>query len=157
MASSIPACKAALLTLLQARAGLDGVQISWSGPTRDDDFNSGGNNVEMIFLGEANTEENWQDISPQLRRTETYRLGVTVYVEQWGDDPQSAEERTYELWDEVRDTLRDDLAPGGAAELRAAGVLDYGQITFRQMTAPAASEKWGSRLDGQVSFRARNV
>jgi hypothetical protein len=82
---------------------------------------------------------------------------VTVYVERWGDDPQSTEQRVYALWDEVTYTLRDDIAPGAAAALRTAGLLDYGQITFRQSTAPAAGDKWGARLDGQISFRARNV
>jgi hypothetical protein len=157
MPSTVPAVKAALLTLLQARPGLANVLVSWSGPTKDEDFSSPNGDVEMVFYGDANSDETWQDLSPQLRRTETYRLGVTVYVERWGDDPQSTEQRVYALWDEVTDTLRDDVAPGGAGSLRTAGLLDYGQITFRQTTAPAAGDKWGSRLDGQVQFRARNV
>jgi hypothetical protein len=157
MASTVPAVKAALLTLLQARPALSSVLVSWSGPTRDEDFTTATGAVEMVFLGDANSDETWQDLSPQLRRTETYRLGVTVYAERWGDDPQATEQRVYALWDEVTDTLRDDIAPGGAGTLRAAGLLDYGQITFRQTTAPAAGDKWGARLDGQISFRARNV
>jgi hypothetical protein len=157
MPSTVPAVKAALLTLLQARPGLANVLVSWSGPTKDEDFSSPNGDVEMVFYGDANSDETWQDISPQMNRTENYRLGVTVYAERWGDDPQTTEARVYALWDEVTDTIRDDRAPGGAQALRTAGMFDYGQITFRQTTAPAAGDKWGARLDGQIQFRARNV
>ena len=156
MASTVPALKAALVSILTARPALTGVAVSWAGPTRDEDFAASANG-EMIFLGETNTTDAWQDISPQLRRQENYRLTVTVWVEQWGDDPQTVEERMFALWDEVKDTLRDDMKPGGAGLLRAAGVFDYGEITFRQITGPATPDKWGARLDGQINFRARNV
>jgi hypothetical protein len=152
MASSVPAVKAALLTILGNNVDLNAVSKSWAGPTRDEDYTG-----EMVFLGEVNNEDNWQDISPQLRRNESYRLAVTVWVEQWGDDPQAAEERVYTIWGEVTETLRDDFEPAGAGVLRAAGVLQYGQITFRQITGPATPEKWGARIDAQVTFTARNV
>src|SRR4051812_36775871 len=103
MASTIPACKAAVLAILAARAGLTGVTLSWAGPTKDEDFRE-----EMIFLGASEDASDWAELGTG-RRTEDYTLELTVWVEQWGDDPQAAEERAHALWDEVEDALRDDI------------------------------------------------
>jgi hypothetical protein len=105
MGTTIPACKAAVLTLLAARPALTGVVLSWSGPTKDDDYVD-----ELIFLGD--TEDTSQWAAGGGIREENYALDVTVWVKLWGDDPQATEQRAHVLWDEVEDALRDDVMAG---------------------------------------------
>jgi hypothetical protein len=148
--STVPACKAAILTILDAVTELDAVTQSWAGPTKDEDFTG-----EMIFLGEVTNEDDWVYLG-NARRRETYTVALTVWVEQWGDDPQTAEQRAYELWGYVTEALRDDLR-GPAPVLRAAGVQQYNGIRFRQITGPATPEKWGARIDASITFTATTV
>jgi hypothetical protein len=149
--STIPACKTALLTILGARPALAAVNVSRSEPTKDEDVT----NPRMIFLGAVESAENWSTLGAQRRR-ETYRLGITVYAEDWGDDPDAAETAAFGLWAEVTDGLRDDLR-AQPSTLRTAGVQQYDDITFRQTTGPASAEKWGARIDGQITFTATTV
>lgn len=149
MASTIPACKAAVLTILAARAALADVTRTWAGPTKDEDFVE-----EMIFLGV--TEDTSEFLAYGGPREETYSLAITVWVEQWGDNPQETEERAHALWDEVEDALRDDLMlPGGS--LRTVGIAQFNRASRRTSTGPATSEKWGSSVEARVEFRALNI
>ena len=150
MPTAVPATKAAILEVLGARAGLAGVTLGWSGPTKDEDYVP-----EMVFLGEVERTSFWKQLGGHVREEE-FSVAVTVYVEQFGDDPQTVEERAYALLDEVEDALRDDLvAPGGL--LRAAGVFQFGEFRASAATGPASTEKWGARVDACVDFQARNV
>jgi hypothetical protein len=148
--STVPACKAAILTILDAVTDLDAVTQSWSAPTKDEDFTG-----EMIFLGEVTNEEAWASLG-NMRRRETYTVALTVWVEQWGDDPQAAEQRAYAIWGLVTEALRDDLRPPTSV-LRTAGVQQYDGIRFRQITGPATAEKWGARIDASITFTATTV
>lgn len=148
--STVPACKAAILQILDAVTDLDTVTQSWAGPTKDEDFTG-----EMIFLGAVENEEDWASLG-NLRRRETYTVALTVWVEQWGDDPQTAEQRAFEIWGYVTEALRDDLR-GPSPVLRAAGVQQYNDIRFRQITGPATPEKWGARIDASITFTATTV
>lgn len=150
MASAIPGCKAAILTVLTARAALTGITLSWSGPTKDEDYHE-----EMVFLGDIEDTSDWAELGTG-RRVEDFTVEITVWVERWGDDPQATEERAHALWDEVEDAIRDDIR-AAPSTLRTAGVLDFGQITRRVVTGPSTPEKWGARIEAIASFRARNI
>lgn len=150
MASAVPATKAAILSLLAARPALSGVTLSWAGPTKDEDYTG-----EMIYLGDVDRTSEWAELGSG-RRTEDFTVQMTVWVEQWGDDPQTVEERAYVLWDEVEDALRDDIR-SQPSTLRTAGVLQFDGITGRTVTGPSSPEKWGARSEASASFQARNV
>src|SRR5690242_11539108 len=98
MATTVPACKAAVLTILAARPALAAGTRTWSGPTKDEDYVE-----EMIFLGATEDTSEWNSFGGP--RQETYTLAITAWVEMWGDDPQATEERAHALWDEVEDAL----------------------------------------------------
>jgi hypothetical protein len=149
MASTIPACKAAVLTVLAARPALTSVTRTWAGPTKDEDFVE-----EMIFLGV--TEDTSEFVAFSGPREETYTLQITVWVELWGDDPQAAEERAHVLWDEVEDALRDDLM-NQSGSLRAAGVSQFNRASRRTSTGPSTTEKWGASIEAAVEFQALNI
>jgi hypothetical protein len=150
MATTVPACKAAVLALLAARPALTGVVLTWAGPTKDEDFTE-----EMIFLGDTDRTSDWAELGAG-RRVESYSLTVTVYVEQWGDDPQAAEQRAYALLDEVEDTLRDDIR-AVPSTLRTAGVFQFDGMSDHGSAGPSTPEKWGARIDARADFQARNV
>lgn len=156
MVSTIDACEAALLAILNARAGsgqpLENVAITSTGPTKDEDIPQSG---ELVFLTEVNGDDQWASLGAG-RREENYRIGLTVWVEQWGDDPAAAKTRMRAIWAEVRDALADDIR-AQPSTLRTAGVLQFEGITYRQYTGPASGEKWGARIDAQIAFRARTV
>lgn len=150
MASTIPACKTAVLAILAARAALSDVTRSWAGPTKDEDFTD-----EMIYLGASEDTSDWAELGTG-RRTEEYLLDITVWVQQWGDDPQVTETRAHALWDEIEDALRDDIR-AAPSTLRTAGVLQFNRASRRTSTGPATSEKWGALVEARVQFQARNV
>lgn len=152
MASSIPACKAALVEIIQARFAsgqFSTVDVQRAMPTKDEDMGR-----DAVFIGMARSEENWSELGG-LNRAETYSVAVTVYVEDWGDDPQAAEERVFAVLTEVSDALREDIRSDGS--LRAAGVLQYEASNYSQTTAPVADDKWGARIDATFGFVARQI
>lgn len=110
-ASSAPAAKAGLLTLLAARAALNGVQQSWAHP---------GKNIESetIFLGRVRSTETAAALGRQ-RRDEDYNIDVIVTVHQAGDDAQTVEERAWTLAGEVEQAVRADPTLNGAVNVRA--------------------------------------
>jgi hypothetical protein len=149
--SAVFATKEAILTVLAARAALDGVTLAWAGPTKDSDFAA-----EMVFLADTEESSQWQALGGG-QRFEEWTQSLVVFVEQWGDDPKAAEQRARDLWGEVEDALRDDLFAAPSI-LRTAGLLDFGEgvITRRVSTGPSTPEKWGARVDATVQLRARN-
>lgn len=148
MDSTIDACELALLEIV--RTALPAITVLDSIPTKDEDYTG-----EMFYLRDLEGDDDWDMLGKHSRR-ETYTIGVSVFVEQWGDDPGPLKTRARELWQEFRSALVDDLrAPGGL--LRAAGVLQFNRITYRQVLGPSAGEKWGSRIDGQITFTARTT
>jgi hypothetical protein len=157
MLSTIDGCESAILAILTARAGsgqpLENVAITSTGPTKDEDIPASG---ELIFLTEVNGDDQWRFLGPGIRE-ENYRIGLNVWVEQWGDDPAAAKTRMRALWAEVRDALVDDFRPGGGALLRAAGVLKSDGITYRQRSGSASPEKWGALCEAQIAFLARTA
>ena len=105
MPSSIPLAKATLLSLLQARAGLAGVQCEWSHP---------GDKMarESMFFDTTEMTE----VSGQLgngTRHESYTLHLWIVVHRSGDDGKATEERCWELAAEIEA----QLSPPNRADL----------------------------------------
>lgn len=103
--STIPALKAALLSLLAARAGLAGVQVVYGAPLP----NPG---REFISLGGTDGSQETAALG-RLRREEEYRLTIYVSVLREGQDQQAATERVFALVAEVEDAVRADPSVGG--------------------------------------------
>src|SRR5215218_10858957 len=105
-ASTIPAAKAALLTKLEARAGLADVLIAWSAPVRPP------MQSEAIYLDDAvDVEREWVSLGAQ-RLDERYTLQVRVETTAYGDGSdirRAVEERMWALVAEVEQAVRDDL------------------------------------------------
>lgn len=97
-ASSAPSAKAALLTLLQADADLDGVQIKYAfdGPTRAQ---------ESIWFERVILDEEAAALGKQ-RRDERYRIEVFVHVARDGNNAQACEERSWALAARVEEVVR---------------------------------------------------
>lgn len=151
MDSTIDACELALLEIVRNHPALADISVLDSPPTKDEDYTG-----EMFYLRDVEGDDDWDSLGAHRRR-ETYTIGVSVFVEQWGDDPGPLKTRAREIWQEFRAALVADLSPGSDALLRTAGVLQFNRITYRQILGPSAGEKWGSRIDGQITFTARTV
>lgn len=150
-ASTAPACKAAILTILGTVADLADVDRRWAIPTETEDFAA--KTIEVIYLGNVEiTDDNWAALG-NSRRRENYRLGITTWVEKWGDDPQIPEQRAWDLWSLVEAALTADIR-SQPSTLRSAGVRQFDQITALQTTGPAAPKKWGTRIDARITFTA---
>jgi hypothetical protein len=149
-AASAPAAKQAMLTIWAATPALTGVTVTWDGPTKDEDYQP-----EMIWFGNVRGTEDWSQLGAG-RRQETYSVAVRVYVEQFGDDPQTVEQRAWTLWGAATDALRTDLR-SQPSTLRTAGVLQFNGIEFDQQTGAASTDKWGAFVDGSITFTARNT
>lgn len=100
--STVPAAKGAILTLIEARAGLATVQTSWATPGTADIAK------ESIFLGDAEfSDETIAFMRPTPHpHTEEYRVPVVVDVLEEGNDAQSCEERAWTLAGEVEEAIR---------------------------------------------------
>jgi len=105
--STIPTMKANLKTLLSARAGLTGVQISYGPP-------SVGTQREYIWLGDVEGEQTYAAMAAANQRYENYELSVTVDVILEGTDPKPADERCFVLYGEVENQIRTDKTVNGA-------------------------------------------
>jgi hypothetical protein len=97
---TVPAAKGGLLTILNARPGLDGVQVEWTHP---------GASIanECIYFGATDDTQEARALGNRRRR-ETYIIEVVVTVLKRGNDPRAAEERCWQLVGEVTDAVRDD-------------------------------------------------
>lgn len=114
--------KAALITALQARAGLSGVTVSWgewplTDPARD-----------WIMVGDI-TEPADQSAAAlgQQRREEHYMLHIDCVVRRpYSDDPQTVATRAAALVAEIENELRDDCTVDDT--VRVAQVVGVGLI-----------------------------
>lgn len=108
--STVPAVKAALVERLSARAGLDGVLITWGWPPAP--------SAEWIMVGEADGDQEARGINAAaMPKRETYTLVVVVSVLRSPDDARGATERAFAIADEIDTELRADPTLGGVAGL----------------------------------------
>jgi hypothetical protein len=103
--STIPALKAALLSLLAARTNLSGVQVVWGAPLP---------NPGREFIALAGTEGEQQTAAiGRLRREEEYRLTIYASTLREGQNQQACTERAFALVAEIEDAVRADPSIGG--------------------------------------------
>lgn len=103
--STASAVKAALLTLLSAETTLAGVQIDYSDPGAEI-------GAEEIFYGRTLQTEKPDSLGQRSQR-EKYSLEVYVYAKQDGNDPQSCEERCWDLVAGLENVVRANNGPQG--------------------------------------------
>lgn len=97
--STVPAAKAALLALLQARPGLQGVQVEWAHPGRNIED-------ESLFFGTTQVPEEPATLGPNRKRNENFTLELVVSVLERGDEAQATEERAWALVAEIENAVR---------------------------------------------------
>lgn len=102
--STIPAFKAKLLQLLQARPNLAGIQVTYGAPLPAP-------GREFISLGGTRGQQSTAALG-RFAREEEYRLTVHVSVLREGQDQQSATERVFTLAQELELCVRADPSIG---------------------------------------------
>jgi hypothetical protein len=138
--STIPAFKSALLSRLQARAGLSGVQVTYGWPT-------GSVKRESIMLGGATGTQEFRTIGA-TQKMETYTLDVYITVIREGHArQQNADERALALMGELEDELRDDPTVNNTVL-----TAEVGRIDLQPM---AGAETREARLTVGVNVMAR--
>ena len=140
-ASSAPTVKAWLLTQLQARPGLAGVQVVWDDPEVEEER-------ELIRLGDITSQENWVAL-PAIRRAETYEIDVMVSVVNASlDDPQVTATRALALLDEVAQLLR--------ADVRLANQVQVAALTRWKLSSLKNSEKGWREASVEAVIEVKN-
>jgi hypothetical protein len=138
--STIPAFKAALLSRLQARPGLDGVQVTYGWP-------SGAVKRESMMLGGANGSQEFRTIGA-TQRMEEYALDVYITVIREGQArQQNADERALALMAELEADLRDDPTVNNTVLTAQLGSFDLQPM--------ASAETREARLNVSVNVMAR--
>ena len=140
-ASSAPTIKAWLLTQLQARAGLAGVQVVWDDPEEEEER-------ELIRLGDITSEEEWVAL-PAIRRAETYEIDVMISVISASlDDPQVTATRALALLDEISQLLR--------ADVRLANQVQVAALTRWKLSSARNSEKGWREASIEAAIQVKN-
>lgn len=135
MQSTVPAAKAALKALLEARTWDAATpKIRWGGPTETEDFPKGG---EVIYFGDTEIQDNNQTLGA-TRYDETYNLRLVIDVKAYGDDEQRTEQRGWDLYGEVIELLDANRELGGVLSRMT-------DRTVRQTNVPLPSE-WLARI-----------
>mgnify|MGYP000468076575 CR=1 FL=1 len=146
-ASTAPEAKRRVLVLLRARAALAGVDIGWSAPTEAEDLPRGG---EMVYLGDVTQTGEWRVLGAG-RRDEEYTVGLTVWVQQDGDDMQATEERSWLILDEVSGAIYTDPTLSNLL-LQSMEIL-----SASQRVGVASADATGSRIDAVLRCNARFI
>jgi hypothetical protein len=105
--STIPTTKANLVTQLQARAGLAGVQVSYGPPLPNPQR-------EYIWVGDVTGVQEFAAMAAPNQRHEQYTVKTIIGVLKEGGDIQAADVRCFALMGEVEAQLRTDSTIGGA-------------------------------------------
>jgi hypothetical protein len=105
--STIPTLKVNLVTQLQARGGLSGVQVS-NGPPLPDPQR------ERIWVGDVAGAQSYAAMAAPNQRHEEYVLQVNISVLREGVDMVAADARCFALMAELENQLRTDPAVSGA-------------------------------------------
>ena len=137
--TTITAMRAALVTLLQARGGLSGVQIGYGMPP-------GALQREHILMGLVEATQEYRALGT-ARKFEDYTVTVHISVMREGTDQQATDERALVLLAEVEAALRADPTVSGTVLTAEVG---------RYRLEPLASESTReARITLDVITRAR--
>jgi hypothetical protein len=116
--SRIPAAKAALLALLQARAALQGPGIAVT-------YNKLANPpADWVWVRNARGQQRAAAMGQQ-RREETFRIFILFSVVRGGRDVQTVGERAFALVAELEAQLRTDASLGQVVRVAEIEQLDY--------------------------------
>lgn len=132
--SSIPAAMTAFVEGLQAREGLDKVQVSSAYLGADS-----GSHESIYLVGVSLAEQEWLMVGNR-RREEKYTIDGVIWVMRAGkmeSDVVVARERAFELLAEIEDYIRVDPTIGGTVKV--------GQIAaypFQQGVLPEGRVAW---------------
>lgn len=138
--STVTALKAALLTSLQARTGLSGVQVTYGWP-------SGQVRRESIMLGGVSGTQQFRTVGA-TQKLEEYALTIYVTVIKEGSAlQQSADERALALMAEVEDELRSDPT--------VTNTVLTAQLSRFDLEPMASSETREARLTLTIDVMAR--
>jgi hypothetical protein len=108
-ASTVPAAKQAVLTMLAAIPALNQAGITWGEPTEQEDLRD-----ELIFfLPTDDRLPEWRELAANSPLRETYTLPMVIRNRFFGDDPASTEQRTWAIIALVEAAIRADLRLGG--------------------------------------------
>jgi hypothetical protein len=110
--STVPALKSALLGVLQARAGLSGVQVTYGWPAAPQ--------REFIVLYSVSGRQSFAALG-HLSREESYELQVVISVLSQGGVQQTITERAFALMAEIENALRADPTVGGVVRTAELG------------------------------------
>jgi len=134
-ASTVPAAKAALKTLLEGWAWTGGVPvIMWGPPTESEDIPPG---LELIYFGDADASERDQTLGGTASK-EFYNLRVVIDVRKEGDEEQATETRAWALYGHVTTLLDQNRTLSGT-------LVALQDRTFRQ-TNNFEPAKWWTRI-----------
>lgn len=125
-ASTVPAVKAAIISLLAARPGLATTQVTWAPPTEKSDYSA-----RSIFFGDTEQNEEWRSLGAHSRE-EDYMLDLVVRVYEDGDDPQAVETSAWAVREEIATAFRADPGLGNR-------LLQYIEIASTRMSVNAAA------------------
>lgn len=121
MASSIIVpTKTALITLLAARAGLSGVQVTFGWPGDDRA------KKERIFTGRSYADQEQASLRAGRRfRDETGNFDLVIQVESVGGSISDAETRILAIGQEVEECVADNKTLGGVSGLNWAVITGW--------------------------------
>lgn len=105
--STVPTFKANLVTQLQARPGLSGVQVSYGPPLPNPQR-------EYVWVGDVTGDQMYAAMAAPNQRHEEYRATVIVGVLKEGVDSKAADDRCFVLLGELETQLRGDITVNGA-------------------------------------------
>lgn len=137
--STITNMRAALIALLSARAGLDGVQIGYGMP-------SGALQREHILLGPVDGTQEYAAIGT-VRKFEDYTVSLYISVTREGQQQQTADERCMSLFAEVEAALRTDPT--------VTNTVLTAQVSRYRLEPLASDTTREARLTVEIQTRAR--
>ena len=102
--TTIPAVKTAILALLQAASGLEGIQVEWGRPSKD------AMRQESVWFDGTTSTQRAEAIGNQ-RRDETYIIELVVSVALDGDEAQACELRMWAIVAAIETVIRQHPKP----------------------------------------------
>jgi hypothetical protein len=137
--TTITAMRAALIALLQARAGLTGVQLGYGMP-------SGALQREHILLGQVEATQEYAAIGT-VRKFEDYTVALFISVTREGVQQQEADERALALLAEVDACLRSNPT--------VSGTVLTAELARYRMEPLASDTTREARITVEIQTRAR--
>jgi hypothetical protein len=142
--STAAQAKRAILDLLATSDALEGVELSWAGPTQDADVKH-----RMVWLGKTVQTEKWATSLGAKKRDEDYHVTVIAQVWKDGDDPEQTELKAWDLQSAVSEAIRADLTLGGL-------LAQFAELSSTEVEPlPASPRGWRARAEMKVHCVAR--